>query len=371
MAAMQISSTTFATLGAGRGPAVSALRGAAVSKLPELDGATDAGWASLALPAVGLALAGAALGAKRRANRVSMKARGRFVWKYGGEGTPKAPSWLTTPPTDGKGSPGGLRIPAWLTLQKWESFKAADRARSIRWYIQTHDDNGNKVMEKGKDYTIQEAVQLLIGMNSRAPLKFDATVEIAMQMNLDAKFPDQQVRTSISLPHGTGKSVRVAVFCGENEEDEVMAMGAYKAGKTLSDELQQEKIDFDILIAKPNMMPQLAKLGKVLGPKRLMPSPKSGTVVTDYKQAISDFSGKQIEVRGDKWSTVHCVAGKVSFGADKIVENIRGVLQGMADNKPAGAKKVFWNKIYIGTTMSPSIKISASQFPALQLEDED
>merc|ERR1711972_534644 len=152
-------------------------------------------------------------------------------------------------------------------------------------------------------------------MNARAPPKMDPTFEVVMVMNLDAKYPDQQIRTSIKLPHGTGKSVNVAVFCPNDEEEEILAMGAYKAGATLAKDIEEENIDFDVLIAKPQMMPRLAKLGRILGPRRLMPSPKSGTVVTDYKEAIEDFkAGGTIEVRTSFKSTMDVPIASLTMG---------------------------------------------------------
>eukprot|EP00409_Alexandrium_fundyense_P005300 CAMPEP_0185904198 /NCGR_PEP_ID=MMETSP0196C-20130402/3526_1 /TAXON_ID=2932 /ORGANISM="Alexandrium fundyense, Strain CCMP1719" /LENGTH=159 /DNA_ID=CAMNT_0028623463 /DNA_START=122 /DNA_END=597 /DNA_ORIENTATION=- len=139
-------------------------------------------------------------------------------------------------------------------------------------------------------------------------------LECMMVMNLDQKFPDQQVRCAVNLPHGTGKKVRVAVFCPMEEEEEVMALGAYKCGQKLAEDIEKEIIDFDVLLAKPQMMPRLAKLGKILGPRRLMPSPKSGTVLQDYAKGIKEFSGGVIELRTSKKSLINTVFGKASFG---------------------------------------------------------
>eukprot|EP00415_Alexandrium_ostenfeldii_P004057 UN4057 len=188
---------------------------------------------------------------------------------------------------------------------------------------------------------------MIVSMEERAPLRFDATMEVMMVMNLDHKFPDQQIRTAIALPHGTGKKVRVAVFCPENDEEEVKKLGATICGKELSTELAEEKINFDVLIAKPQMMPQLARLGKILGPRRLMPSPKSGTVVMDYEKGISEWLGGKLELRTSVKSLINTVFGKVSFGRQKLAENLKVLLQEMATNAPQGAKPDFWKQVVI------------------------
>merc|ERR1719359_307596 len=149
--------------------------------------------------------------------------------------------------------------------------------------------------------------------------------------------------------------IRVAVFCTDEESDEVKEAGAYKYGSELAKEIAEDKIDFDVLLAKPQMMPRLAKLGKILGPKRLMPSPKSGTVVQDYAASVKEFQGGKMELRMDRNALVQCAAGKMSFGREKLIENFKGLLQGMADNAPAGAKPVFWKPdgVFMGSTLSP------------------
>lgn len=294
--------------------------------------------------------------------------------QFGGEGAPKMPGWLKEDNEDGATrrrstrSKGGHTRPAWLTLAKWQSFFAKNRARSMRWWLQRHDENGQLAFDDKMEYTIAQAIDIQLSMNARAACKFDPSIEVALRMNLDQRFPDQQVRTSIPLPNGTGKQVRVAVFCTEEEADEVMAMGAFKCGNKLATEIQNNTLDFDVLLAKPQMMPRLAKLGKILGPKRLMPSPKSGTVVTDYAKAIKEFQGGTIELRTDRGSLINCAAGKLSFGRDMLIENVKAVLNGLVEKRPDGAKKEYFTSVFVGATMSPSIKIKDSEFPAVQLK---
>lgn len=323
--------------------------------------------AGLLLPLVALAFAGATRAMKQREVGVdcASRARGRWKLRFGGEGPPKTPYWLTKDNQAGVKSVGGVAQPAWMNLQKWQSFTAKNKCRSMRWWVQAHDEAGLPAWDPKKSYTVEEAVDMIVSMNERAPCKFDASLEAHMQMNLDQRYPDQQIRTAISLPHGTGKMIRVAVFCTDEESDEVKEAGAYKYGSELAKEISEEKIDFDVLLAKPQMMPRLAKLGKILGPKRLMPSPKSGTVVQDYAAAVKEFQGGKMELRMDRNSLVQSAVGRMSFGRQKLVENFKGLLQGMADNAPPGAKPVFWKKegVFMGATMSPSIRIKDSEFP--------
>jgi len=293
------------------------------------------------------------------------------VKMFGGDGPPKAPEWLLEDRVPGKKTKAGFEVPMWLTYEKWQTFTAPNRARSVRWWTQAHDENGNPAFDKQSTYTVAQAVDLLLAMNARAPLEFDPTLEVSMVMNLDPKFPDQQIRCSVALPHGTGKDMKVAVFCGAEEEEEVLALGAYKAGAKLADEIAEEQIDFDVLLAKPQMMPRLAKLGKILGPRRLMPSPKSGTVVQDYAQAIKDFSGGTIELRNDRRSLVNCRGGKLSMGREKLIENFRAIMTGLVEKRPAGAKSKLWDRVFMGSTMSPTLRIAETEYPKVPGVDDD
>ncbi|CAE8618270.1 unnamed protein product [Polarella glacialis] len=332
---------------------------------------------ALWLSVVGVALAGVSLGAQRRDVGVQMgtslrKRRGRFEWRFGGEGAPKPPKWLQQERTPGEKTSGGHEVPAWLTFQKWQSWSAPVKCRSVRWWRQVFDERGEWRIPKGQQFSVPQAVDAILEMNKRAPLKFDPTMECMMKMNLDAKFPDQQIRCNIELPHGTGKRIRVAVYCSPDEEEEVLAFGADLAGKTLQDQIAAEKIEFDVLLARPQSMPALAKLGKILGPRRLMPSPKSGTVVSDIRTAVETFkSGKTVELRNSRHGLVALPVGKLSYGKEKLVENFRAALQGLADKKPAGAKQNFWKAVYLGSTMSPSCRIQGSEFPKIKVKNED
>jgi large subunit ribosomal protein L1 len=233
------------------------------------------------------------------------------------------------------------------------------------------DENGTPAINPKTKYTIGSAVQMILAMQERAPMKFDPTLEVIMKMNLDIRYPDQQIRTTVSLPHGTGKKAKVAVFCGLDEEDEVSQLGAHKWGQQLVKEIEAEKLDFDVLICKPQMMPTLAKLGRILGPKRKMPSPKSGTVVTDYAKAIQEFSMGVIEVRNNKDMRILVPCGKLSFGKDNLVQNVKSLLKEMAAKRPEGAQLTFWDKVLIGSTGTPSVPIDPKEFPAITLAKKD
>lgn len=325
-------------------------------------------WLSL----VGVALAGASWCVYKREIQVSVavsnrqRLRGAFADIYGPQGETQPPAWLSD--EDAKRPDG---TPSWLTLQKWTELEKSDQRRNARWWSRAFDSSGKKMFSRDEPVGIDKAVEILFSMHERVPSEIDETFECQMNMNLDSKYPDQQIRTSIRLPHGTGKSVKVAVFSSPEEDEEMEKLGAYKYGERLVKDISEEKIDFDVLIAKPQAMPRLAKLGKILGPRRLMPSPKSGTVVTDYAKALEDFQGGVIELRNDKNSLVHCGIGKVSFGRQKIKDNFRAVLQQMADKKPAGASKDFWNRVFMGTSQCPSIPIANTELPQIVIKDDD
>lgn len=298
----------------------------------------------------------------------------RYTSVYGDTNPPKQPEWLLTRRDNATRAPLEFQVPDWLTVEKWRSFSVTNRRRSVGWYLMNFNPDGTRAVDnKGPGLTISEAIDTIYAMKERSANPDDLTLEVAMSMNLDPKYPDQQIRTSISLPHGTGKTVKVAVFCPEEDEAEVRALGAHSCGLELALAIEQEKIDFDILLAKPQMMPRLAKLGKILGPRRLMPSPKSGTVVQDYAEAIKAFkSGSTIELRLNAESNVFGVAGKLSMGREKLIDNVRSLLQSLADKRPAGAKKEFWKAVYIGSTNTPSVKLAQSDLPVvIVVDDED
>jgi len=329
--------------------------------------------ATLLWSLVGLAFAGASLASQRRECNVARRAgRGRSInrWAriYGGDGPPTCPRWIKE---GWRGhAKSGYRVPEWLTFEWWDGQKSENQARTLRWFLMAHDETGQSVIEDEfgdiKEHDVDEAVEKILAMHARAPLKYDASLEVAMVMNLDSRYPDQQLRTSVELPHGLGKKVRVAVYCPPDEEDEVGGWGADIYGKTLIEAIQKEEVDFDVLLAKPQMMPQIAKLGKILGPRRLMPSPKSGTVVTDLKAAIETFKkGGLTEIRTDTRGQVHSAVGKVSYGKDMLVDNIQGLINEMITKRPLGAKGKYWKKFAIGSCQGPSLKINTQLLPRI------
>lgn len=214
-------------------------------------------------------------------------------------------------------------------------------------------------IEKGKTYSLKEAIDLAV---KTSHVKFDATVELHVRLGVDPRQADQNLRDTIVLPAGTGKSVRVAVFA-----DAEGVAAAKKAGADIaaSDEFLQQldkgKIDFDILVATPQMMAKLGKYARVLGPKGLMPNPKSGTVTTDVAKAVTEAKAGRVEYRVDSTGIVHVGTGKVSFGADKLTQNVRAVFASIKSNKPSTLKGSYVQSVYLATTMGPSIKIDTNE----------
>ena len=211
----------------------------------------------------------------------------------------------------------------------------------------------------GKDnLTVEEAVSLVKGS---ANAKFDETVEIAMNLGVDPRHADQMVRGTVSLPNGTGKSVRVAVFARGPKADEAKEAGADIVGaEDLMETIQGGTIDFDRCIATPDMMPVVGRLGKVLGPRNLMPNPKVGTVTMDVAQAVKDAKGGQVQFKAEKAGVVHAGVGKASFDEAKLVENIRAFVDAVAKAKPAGAKGTYMKKVAVSSTMGPGVSIDVS-----------
>ena len=204
--------------------------------------------------------------------------------------------------------------------------------------------------------SIEEAVSLIKG-NSKA--KFDETVEIAMNLGVDPRHADQMVRGTVNLPNGTGKTVRVAVFARGPKAEEALAAGADIVGaEDLMEIVQSGKIDFDRCIATPDMMPVVGRLGKVLGPRNLMPNPKIGTVTMDVKEAIEAAKGGQVQFKVEKAGVIHAGIGKVSFEDIKLIENIRSFVDAVAKSKPTGSKGAYMKKIVVSSTMGPSVTLS-------------
>ncbi len=214
-----------------------------------------------------------------------------------------------------------------------------------------------ELLEKEKVYTVAEAFELAAKTN---PAKFDASVEIHVRLGVDPRQADQNIRTTVSLPNGTGKTVRVAVFAPEAEH-----AGAKKAGADIiGDEeflkqLEKEELNFDILIATPQYMPKLGKYARLLGPRGLMPNPKSGTVSTDVTKAVTEAKAGKVEYRVDKQAIVHLSIGKVSFGAAKLEENARAFFASLQSQKPGSLKGAFVKSTSISTTQGPSIKVES------------
>jgi len=209
--------------------------------------------------------------------------------------------------------------------------------------------------EGKEDVTVEEAVALVKG-NAKA--KFDESVEIAMNLGVDPRHADQMVRGTVNLPNGTGKSVRVAVFARGPKAEEAQAAGADIVGaEDLMETVQGGTIEFDRCIATPDMMPIVGRLGKVLGPRNLMPNPKVGTVTMDIKEAVEAAKGGQVQFKAEKAGVVHAGIGKASFDEAKLVENVRAFVEAVNKAKPSGAKGAYMKKIAISSTMGPGVSI--------------
>ena len=216
------------------------------------------------------------------------------------------------------------------------------------------------LIDKTKLYDPQEAMELATKI---AKAKFDETVELHARLGVDSRHADQQVRGAIVLPHGTGRTAKVLVFAKGPKADEALAAGADYVGEMeLCTKIQQENwFDFDVVVATPDMMGVVGRLGKVLGPKGLMPSPKAGTVTMDVAKAVNEIKAGKIEYRVDKNNIVHCPIGKASFGKEKLAENFNALMGAIIKAKPATAKGQYLKSVVVTTTMGPSIKINASK----------
>lgn len=212
-----------------------------------------------------------------------------------------------------------------------------------------------KLIENNKTYVLKDALELA---TRTSYVKFDATVELHVRLNLDPKQADQNLRDSVVLPAGTGKTVRVYVFAEEENAKKAKAAGADFAGEDeLLSKLEKGEIDFDVLIATPNLMVKLAKYARLLGPKGLMPNPKSGTVTNDVEKAVTQSKAGKVEYRVDSTGIIHIGVGKVSFGAGRLEENTQAVLDSIKSNKPSSLKGVYVNSITVSTTMGPGIPV--------------
>ncbi len=217
-----------------------------------------------------------------------------------------------------------------------------------------------KLIDKQALYVPAEAFDLVCKA-SRA--KFDETVELHVKLGVDSRHADQQVRGAIVLPHGTGKTARVLVFCKPEREEEAKEAGAdFYGGAELMQKIQSENwFDFDVVIATPDMMGTVGRLGKVLGPKGLMPSPKAGTVTPNIAQAVNEVKAGKIEYRLDKTNIIHCPIGKVSFGAEKLADNYNALISAIIKAKPAAAKGQYIKSCVTASTMGPGVKINAQK----------
>ena len=210
--------------------------------------------------------------------------------------------------------------------------------------------------------TVEEAVKLI---KSAASAKFDETLEIAMNLGVDPRHADQMVRGVVQLPHGTGKTVRVAVFARGAKADEAKAAGADIVGaEDLMETIQQGKIEFDRCIATPDMMPLVGRLGKILGPRNLMPNPKVGTVTMDVKNAIEAAKGGEVQFKVEKAGVIHGGIGKVSFTEDKLADNVRAFVDAVSKAKPAGAKGTYLKKVSLSSTMGPGVTVDLTSATA-------
>jgi len=214
-------------------------------------------------------------------------------------------------------------------------------------------------VDRDKFYGVDEAISVV---KSNATAKFDETIEVALNLGVDPRHADQMVRGVVSLPKGTGKTVRVAVFAKGAKADEAKAAGADVVGaEDLMESVQGGTIDFDRVIATPDMMGVVGRLGKVLGPKGLMPNPKLGTVTMDVTKAVTDAKGGQVEFRVEKAGIVHVGIGKASFSEADLGENFRAFMDAIIKNKPSGAKGKFLKKISVSSTMGPGVKIALEE----------
>ena len=220
--------------------------------------------------------------------------------------------------------------------------------------------DSKKTVANDKLYELEEGCEAVI---STAKAKFDETVEIHVRLGVDSRHADQQVRGAVVLPNGTGKTVRTLVFAkGDNEKLALEAGADFVGAEELIPRIQGGWMDFDVVIATPDMMGVVGRLGKVLGPRGLMPNPKAGTVTPDVARAVAEAKAGKIEYRLDKSNIIHCPVGKVSFGTEKLAENINTLMEAIVKAKPAAAKGVYIRSCTIAATMGPGVKLNAGKF---------
>ena len=229
----------------------------------------------------------------------------------------------------------------------------------MRKLSRRHKENIEKTKNKVY-FNLEEAITAL---KDTSTTKFVETVELHANLNIDPKYADQQLRTTVTLPNGTGKQLRIAVLTNDENFQEAENAGANIVGNTdLIENITQGNIDFDLLVATPNMMPKLAKLGRVLGPKGLMPSPKSGTVTSTLTTTLNEFKKGKFEYKADKTGVVHVNFGKADFTDSQLLENLQALYQSIEQNRPSGVKGKYFKSLFICTTMGPSIKLDLNSF---------
>jgi len=239
-----------------------------------------------------------------------------------------------------------------------EPVKKIKQAPRVKKYSK-NQKAARELIDASRLYSLREAIELLPKISKT---KFDATAEIHVTLNIDPRQSDQIVRTSTSLPAGTGKAVKVAVIAGDKEAEAAKKSGADMVdADILIKGITKEKINFDVLIATPDKMAELGKLAKVLGPKGLMPSPKNGTVTTDPAKATEEFKKGKVEIKNDANGVVHVAFGKVSFKSEDLYSNIKAIMKSISGSKPSGVKGVFIRNVFVNSSMSPSIKIDTSE----------
>ena len=229
----------------------------------------------------------------------------------------------------------------------------------MRKMSRRHQEN----KEKTKNIIFASTEEAIKILKETATAKFNETVELHANFNIDPKYADQQLRTTVTLPHGVGKSIKIAVLTNDANIAEAQSAGGDIVGNTdLIEQISQGNIEFDLLIATPDMMPKLAKLGRVLGPKGLMPSPKSGTVTTTLTETLSDFKKGKFEYKADKTGVVHVSFGKSSFTETQLVENLTALHQSIEQNRPSGVKGKYFKNMFICTSMGPSVQLGLEIF---------